>query len=79
MATLNHGFAPNDRQNLYHAPIHIGKSAWIGAHATILPNVTIGDNAIVGAGSVVTKDVPDNAIVAGNPARFIRKGKGLKQ
>ena len=73
MATLNHGFAPNDRQNLYHAPIHIGKSAWIGAHATILPNVTIGDNAIVGAGSVVTKDVPDNAIVAGNPARFIRK------
>ena len=73
MATLNHGFAPNDRQNLYHAPIHIGKSAWIGAHATILPNVTIGDNAIVGAGSVVTKDVPDNAIVARNPARFIRK------
>ncbi len=72
MATLNHGFAPNDRQNLYHAPIHIGKGAWIGAHATILPNVTIGDNAIVGAGSVVTKDVPDNAIVAGNPARFIR-------
>lgn len=72
MATLNHGFAPNDRQNLYHAPIHIGKSVWIGAHATILPNVTIGDNAIVGAGSVVTKDVPDNAIVAGNPARFIR-------
>ena len=55
------------------APIHIGKCAWIGAHATILPNVTIGDNAIVGAGSVVTKDVPDNAIVAGNPARFIRK------
>ena len=50
MATLNHGFAPNDRQNLYHAPIHIGKGAWIGAHATILPNVTIGDNAIVGAG-----------------------------
>ena len=72
MATLNHGFAPNDRQNLYHAPIHIGKGAWIGAHATILPNVTIADNAIVGAGSVVTKDVPDNAIVAGNPARFIR-------
>ncbi len=72
MATLNHGFAPNDRQNLYHAPIHIGKGAWIGAHATILPNVTIGDNAIIGAGSVVTKDVPDNAIVAGNPARFIR-------
>jgi len=61
MATLNHGFAPNDRQNLYHAPIHIGKGAWIGAHATILPNVTIGDNAIVGAGSVVAKDVPDSA------------------
>lgn len=79
MATLNHGFAPNDRQNLYHAPIHIGKGAWIGAHATILPNVTIGDNAIVGAGSVVTKDVPDNAIVAGNPARFIRNIKLLNR
>ena len=57
MATLNHGFAPNDRQNLYHAPIHIGKGAWIGAHATILPNVTIGDR------SRIKQDRPGNIAV----------------
>lgn len=55
LATLNHGFTSNDRQNLYPAPIHIGKGVWIGAHATILPGVTIGDNAIIAAGAVVTK------------------------
>lgn len=54
-------------------PIHIGKNAWIGAGATILPGITIGDNAVVGAASVVTKDVPADTIVAGNPAKFIRR------
>lgn len=54
-------------------PIKIGKNVWIGAGATILPGVTIGDNAVVGAASVVTKDVEADTIVAGNPARFIRK------
>lgn len=53
-------------------PIRIKEGASIGAGATILPGVTIGKNAIVGAGSVVTKDVPDNAIAAGNPARVLR-------
>lgn len=53
-------------------PVHIKKNAWIGAGVTILPGVTIGENAIVGAASVVTKDVPDNAIVVGNPARVLR-------
>jgi acetyltransferase-like isoleucine patch superfamily enzyme len=53
-------------------PTVVKKGASIGSGATILCNVTIGENAIVGAGSVVTKDVPDNAIVAGNPARFRR-------
>ena len=48
------------------------KKCWIGAGSTILPGVTVGENAVVGAGSVVTKDVPDNAIVAGNPAIIIR-------
>ena len=54
-------------------PVHIGKRAWIGAGATILPGVTIGDNAVVGAGSVVTKDVEPNTMVAGNPARLIKR------
>ena len=53
-------------------PVVIRRNAWIGAGATILPGVTIGENAIVGAAAVVTKDVPDNAIVVGNPARVIR-------
>jgi len=51
----------------------IKKGASIGANATILPGITIGNNSIIGAGSVVTKDVPDNVIVSGNPARIIRK------
>jgi acetyltransferase-like isoleucine patch superfamily enzyme len=54
-------------------PTVVKKGASIGTSSTILCGVTIGQNAIVGAGSVVTKDVPDNAVVAGNPARFLRK------
>lgn len=53
-------------------PVKICRKAWIGAGATILPGVTVGENAVVGAGSVVTHDVPPNTIVAGNPARFIK-------
>ena len=54
-------------------PVHICRRAWIGAGATILPGVTIGENSVVGAGSVVTSDVEPNTIVAGNPAKVIRK------
>lgn len=54
-------------------PVHIKTGAWIGAGATILPGVTIGENAVVGAASVVTHDVDADTIVAGNPAKFIRK------
>lgn len=54
-------------------PVVIKKNAWIGAGVTILPGVTIGENAIVGAAAVVTKDVPANTIVVGNPARMVRK------
>lgn len=71
-ATLNHGLTPEDRKTTYPAPIVLGKNVWIGSNATILQGVTIGDNAIVAAGAVVTKDVAANTIVGGVPAKFIR-------
>ena len=71
-ATLNHGLAPDDRKTTYPAPIVLGKNVWIGSNATILQGVTIGDNAIVAAGAVVTKDVAANTVVGGVPAKFIR-------
>lgn len=54
-------------------PIAIGNGVWIGEKATILKTVHVGDGAVIGAGSVVTKDIPKNCIAAGNPARMIRK------
>ncbi|HAI40259.1 MAG TPA: acyltransferase, partial [Maribacter sp.] len=48
------------------------KGCWVGANAILLPGVTIGHNSIVGAGSIVTKDVPDNVVVAGNPAKVLK-------
>jgi acetyltransferase-like isoleucine patch superfamily enzyme len=57
---------------MYPAPIVINRNVWIGSNATILPGVTIGENAVVAAASVVTKDVPDNSIVVGSPARVVR-------
>lgn len=53
-------------------PVKIGKNVWVGAHATILPGVMVGDNAVIAAGAVVTKDVPANAVVAGVPAKVIK-------
>ena len=73
LATLNHGFTPENRADMHPKPIVIGKKVWIGSNSTVLPGITIGDNAIIGAGSVVTKNVPANVIVAGNPAKFIKK------
>lgn len=72
LCTLNHGIAPEERHITYPSPIVIGKNVWIGAHATLIPGVTVGNNAIIAAGAVVTKDVPANAIVAGVPAHVIR-------
>ena len=72
LATLDHGFLPEERQDLLPKPIHIGKNVWIGSNSTILSGVTIGDNAVIGAGSVVTKDVPENMIAVGCPARVIK-------
>lgn len=70
-ATAIHPISPRLRRHKlqYNKPIHI----WLGGNATVLPGVTIGDNSIVGAGSVVTKDVPANVIVVGNPARVLRQ------
>ena len=73
IATLNHDFNPSKRQNLTPNPVKIGKNVWIGSDCTILPGVTIGDGAIVGAGSVVTKSIPANTIAVGNPARVIKE------
>lgn len=72
-ATFNHGFAPADRASLYPAPIVLGKNVWVGSNSTLLQGIRIGDNAVIGAGSVVTKDVPANTIVGGVPARILRQ------
>ena len=72
IATLNHDFAPDKRANMFPAPVKIGNRVWIGAHAAILAGVTIGDNAVVAAGAVVTKDVPANVVVGGIPAKIIK-------
>ncbi|MGL6201634.1 MAG: DapH/DapD/GlmU-related protein [Lachnospiraceae bacterium] len=72
LATLNHGFAPEERSTTYPAPIVIGKNVWIGANATVLSGVTIGANAIIAAGAVVTKDVSEDNVVGGVPAKVIK-------
>ncbi|MNJ98957.1 putative acetyltransferase [compost metagenome] len=72
LVTENHPLDPNDRRTLTTKPIKIKKRAWIGAGATILPGVTIGENAVVAAGAVVSKDVADNMIVGGVPASVIK-------
>lgn len=72
IATLNHLTAPSKRNGMIPAPVRIGDRVWIGSNATILPGVKIGDGAIVGAGSVVTKDVPPYGVAVGNPARVIK-------
>lgn len=72
LTTINHDFDPYHRTATFCKPIVIGNRVWIGINVTICPGVTIGDNAIIAAGSVVTKDVPENAIVGGNPARVLK-------
>lgn len=73
LATLDHGLLPEERHDLKPGRITIGKNVWIGSNSTVLRGVTIGDNAVVAAGAVVTKDVPANTIVGGAPARVLRE------
>ncbi|WP_332238424.1 sugar O-acetyltransferase [Sporolactobacillus sp. KGMB 08714] len=73
--TAGHCIDPELRLNKqeYTAPVVIGNNVWIGANASVLPGVTIGDHAVIGAGSVVTRDIPDNCVAVGNPCRVIRQ------
>lgn len=75
LATAGHPILPELREKgcQYNVPIHIGKNCWLGAGVIVLPGVTIGDNTVVGAGSVVTKDLPANVVAVGNPCRVLRE------
>ena len=75
IATAGHPILPELRVKAYqyNAPVHIGKNCWLGAGVIVLPGVTIGDNTVVGAGSVVTKDLPPYVIAVGNPCHVLRE------
>lgn len=72
-ATLNHFLEPERRKLTYPAPIVLGRNVWVGSNATILQGVCIGDNAVVGAGAVVTRDIPANSIALGVPAKVVKR------
>lgn len=72
LITVNHNLAPDRRADVEGSPIVIKRNAWLGANVTVLPGVTIGENAVVGANSVVIKDVPPNAVVVGTPAKAVK-------
>ncbi len=74
LCTTGHPISPNHRMDgMYSFPIKIGDTCWIGSNVIVLPGVTIGDNSVIGAGSVVTKDIPANVVAAGNPCRVLRQ------
>ena len=75
IATANHPLLPELREKAYqyNLPVHIGKNCWFGAGVIVVPGVTIGDNTVIGAGSIVTKDIPANCLAVGNPCRVLRE------
>lgn len=75
IATAGHPILPSLREQAYqyNMPVRIGKNCWVGAGAVILPGVTIGDHVVIGAGSVVTKDLPSKVVAVGNPCRVLRE------
>lgn len=75
IATAGHPVDPPLREKVaqFNIPVRIGKNVWIGAGAIVLPGVTIGDHSVIGAGSVVTKNIPPNVVAVGNPCRVLRE------
>ena len=75
LCSATHPVSPNLREKgvQYNLPVKIGNRVWIGANSVVMPGVTIGDNSIIGAGSVVTKDIPPNVIAFGNPCKVYRE------
>ena len=74
LATAGHPIDPTLREKAlqYNLPVRIGRNCWLGAGVIVMPGVTIGDNSVIGAGSVVTKDIPANVVAVGNPCRVVR-------
>ncbi len=75
VSTAGHPILPELREQAYqyNMPVRIGRNCWIGAGVTIVPGITIGDNVVIGAGSIVTKDLPSNVVAVGNPCRILRE------
>ena len=75
LATAGHPICPELREKVYqyNMPIHIGRNCWLGAGVIVMPGVTIGDNTVIGAGSVVTKDIPSGVVAVGNPCKVLRE------
>ena len=75
LATAGHPILPELREKglQFNMPVHIGRNCWLGAGVVVMPGVTIGDNSVIGAGSIVTKDIPANVVAVGNPCRVLRE------
>ena len=77
LASAAHPLDPEERRKgyQYNKPVHIGKNCWLGAGVIVVPGVSIGDDTVIGAGSVVTKDIPSGVVAVGNPCRVIKEIK----